>query len=199
MTSQARVFPDRIFHRASDAFSASLHACLRGVRAPVRVLCVGMLGFAITSMAGAEELPAPSNLESAKSDLLQLDRTIASLKQRLTLPARTLLLFGLTPQSQLSVRSIAVRLDGRSLPVREYDAQALNALLQGGMDTLMDANLPVGDHILEVLVTLSDKAPVSQRIEFTKTLAKDIVAIKFKEHPGLDEQPLAVVEWSQHD
>ncbi len=199
MTSQAHVFPARIFYRISDAFFASHGDGLRAVRSPARVLCAGVLGFALTSGAWAEELPAPSNLESAKSDLLQLDRTISSLKQRLTLPARTVLLFGLTPHSQLSVRSIAVKLDGRALPVREYDAQALNALLQGGMDTLMDANLPVGDHVLEVLVTQNDKAPVSQRIEFTKSLAKDIVAIKFKERPGLDEQPLAVVEWSQHD
>jgi hypothetical protein len=160
-----------------------------------------LLCTALGNAAHAEDatLPAPSNLEDAKSDVLQLDRSLAHLKQRLLLPNRSLVLFGLTPKSQLTVQSVQVSLDGAPLPVRQYDKDALNALLAGGMDTVMDTNLKTGNHTFDVTVTQANKSPISQRIQFTKTVKKDILGIQLVEHPGPGELPLRLVEWSQHD
>ncbi len=159
-----------------------------------------LLCIALGNVAHAEDsLPSPSNLEDAKSDVLQLDRTLARLKQRLLLPNRSLMLFGITPKSQLTVSSLQVSLDGRALPTRSYDQNALNALLMGGMDTLFDANLKVGVHTLDITVTQTNKPPVSQRIQFTKTVPRDILGIQLVERPGPGELPLRLVEWSQHD
>lgn len=159
-----------------------------------------LLCIALGNAAHAEDsLPSPSNLENAKSDVLQLDRSLAHLKQRLLLPNRSLVLFGITPKSQLTVNSLQLTLDGRPLPVRQYDQNALSALLMGGMDTLMDANLKPGIHTLDITVGQVNKAPISQRIQFTKTVPKDILGIQLVERPGPGEQPLRLVEWAQHD
>ncbi|MBC7752294.1 MAG: hypothetical protein H7Z73_11390 [Candidatus Saccharibacteria bacterium] len=146
-----------------------------------------------------DALPAPSNLEDAKSDVLQLDRDLAHLKQRLLLPQRTQLLFGLTPKSKLTVNTIQISLDGRVLPDRQYDQVALDALLKGGSDTVMDANLSVGIHVLDVTVLQNNHEKITQRIEFKKTVPKDILGIQLIERPGVGELPLKLVEWSQHD
>jgi hypothetical protein len=146
-----------------------------------------------------DALPAPSNLEDAKSDVLQLDRDLAHLKQRLLLPERTVLLFSLTPKSKLTVSGVQFSLDGRPLPDRQYDEGALNALLKGGADTIMDANLKVGAHVLDVTVLQNNHQKITQRIEFTKTVRKDILGVQLIEHPGVGEPPLRLVEWSQHD
>ncbi|GAC1377487.1 MAG: hypothetical protein NVS3B3_18890 [Aquirhabdus sp.] len=146
-----------------------------------------------------DALPAPSNLEDAKSDVLQLDRDLAHLKQRLLLPQRTVLLFGMTPKSKLTVNQVQIVLDGRPLATREYDQVALDALQKGGADTMMDANLKVGAHVLDVTVLQNNRSRISQRIEFTKTVPKDILGIQLIEHPGVGELPLKLVEWSQHD
>lgn len=146
-----------------------------------------------------EALPAPSNLEDAKSDVLQLDRDLAHLKQRLLLPQRTVLLFGITPKSKLTVNSVQISLDGHPLPVREYDQQALDALLKGGADTVMDANLKQGAHVLEITVSQKNREKITQRIEFTKVVPKNILGIQLVERPGVGELPLKLVEWSQHD
>lgn len=146
-----------------------------------------------------DTLPAPSNLEDTKSDVLQLDRDLAHLKQRLLLPQRTVLLFGLTPKSKLTVKSVQISLDGLPLPDRLYDQGALDALLKGGADTIMDANLKVGVHVLDVTVLQSNGNKITQQIEFTKTVSKNILGIQLIEHPGVGELPLKLVEWSQHD
>lgn len=142
---------------------------------------------------------APSNLEDSKSDVLQLDRDLAHLKQRLLLPQRTVLLFGITPKSKLTVNTVQISLDGRPLPVREYDQVALDALQKGGSDTVMDANLKVGAHVLDITVSQNNRDKITQRIEFTKTVSKDILGIQLVERPGVGELPLRLVEWSQHD
>ncbi|MDE2420706.1 MAG: hypothetical protein KGO49_05935 [Gammaproteobacteria bacterium] len=164
------------------------------------LIVIAMLMHVLCGAAYADDsVPAPSNLEDARSDVLQLDRDLAHLKQRIFQPQRTVLLFGMTPLGKLTVNSVQVSLDGRPLPTRQYDQGALNALLKGGMDTLMDANLKAGPHVLDVTVSQNDRATITQQIKFTKTVAKDILGIQLIEHPGLGEQPLKLVEWSQHD
>lgn len=164
------------------------------------LIVIAVLLHALCGSAYADDsIPAPSNLEDARSDVLQLDRDLAHLKQRIFQPERTVLLFGMTPLGKLTVNTVQVSLDGRALPVRKYDQGALNALLKGGMDTLMDDNLKIGPHVLDVTVSQNDHATITQQIKFTKTVAKDILGIQLIEYPGLGEQPLKLVEWSQHD
>lgn len=189
-------------HRSSQgnfkvARSSLVHSGLHwhGALIVIAVLLHVLCGSAYAD----DSIPAPSNLEDARSDVLQLDRDLAHLKQRIFQPERTVLLFGITPLGKLAVNKLQVSLDGRPLPTREYDQDALNALLKGGMDTLMDANLKVGSHVLDVTVSQNNRETITQQIKFTKTATKDILGIQLIEHPGLGEQPLKLVEWSQHD
>ena len=193
---------DRLSHRFNPVMRLSqvVSGLQRQGATAFAFVLPALLCIALGNAAHAEDaLPSPSNLEDAKSDVLQLDRSLAHLKQRLLLPNRSLVLFGITPKSQLTVQTLQVSLDGRPLPTRQYDQNALNALLMGGMDTLMDANLKSGVHTLDITVTQANKALISQRIQFTKTVSKDILGIQLVERPGPGELPLRLVEWSQHD
>ena len=162
------------------------------------VVAIILMGLCKPAFA-EESIQAPSNLEDAKSNLLQLDRDLARLKQNILQPNRTLLLFGLTPLSKLTVNTLQVSINGRPLPVRKYDQSQLGTLLKGGMDTVMDANLPVGEHVFDITVLQNSRQQITQQIKFNKAVAKNIVGIKLIEQPGPGELPLKLVEWSQHD
>ncbi len=162
------------------------------------VVAIILMGLCKPAFA-EESIQAPSNLEDAKSNLLQLDRDLARLKQNILQPNRTLLLFGLTPLSKLTVNTLQVSINGRPLPVRKYDQSQLGTLLKGGMDTVMDANLPVGAHVFDITVLQNSRQQITQQIKFNKAVAKNIVGIKLIEQPGPGELPLKLVEWSQHD
>ncbi len=157
-----------------------------------------LIGFSHTAYA-EEPVQGPSDIENAKLNLLQLDRDLERLKQNILMPNRTVLLFGLTPLSQLTVNTLQVTINGRPLPVRKYDQSQLATLLKGGMDTVMDTNLPVGDHIFDITVLQNNRNQITQQIKFKKTVAKNIVGIKLIEQPGPGELPLKLVEWSQND
>ncbi len=191
-----------IQHRLTHDFLrvARLRLVSSGLHWHGALIVTAVIMYSLCNPVFADDAPpAPSNLEDAKSDVLQLDRDLAHLKQRLLLPQRTQLIFGLTPKSKLTVNSVQVSLDGRPLPDRQYDQVALDALLKGGADTVMDANLKVGAHVLDVTVLQTNREKITQRIEFTKTVPKDILGIQLIEHPGVGELPLKLVEWSQHD
>jgi hypothetical protein len=189
-------------HRLSQDFFkvARPSLVLSGLHWHGALIVIAVLLQALCHPAYADEsIPAPSNLEDARSDVLQLDRDLAHLKQRIFQPERSVLLFGMTPLGKLTVNSLQVDLDGHPLPTRKYDQAALNALLKGGMDTVMDANLSVGAHVLDITVSQNNNVNITQHIKFTKTVAKDILGIQLIERPGLGELPLKLVEWSQHD
>jgi len=191
-----------IQHRSSHGFLRVARSRLvsSGLHWHGAVIATAVILYSLCNPVFADDaLPAPSNLQDAKSDVLQLDRDLAHLKQRLLLPQRTVLLFGLTPKSKLTVNSVQISLDGSPLPVRRYDQLALDALLKGGYDTMMDANLKVGAHVLEITVLQNNREKITQRIEFTKTVAKNILGVQLIERPGVGEMPLKLVEWSQHD
>ncbi|HEY4714085.1 MAG TPA: hypothetical protein VIH30_07610 [Aquirhabdus sp.] len=191
-----------IQHRSSHSFLRVARSRLvsSGLHWHGAVIATAVILYSLCNPVFADDaLPAPSNLQDAKSDVLQLDRDLAHLKQRLLLPQRTVLLFGLTPKSKLTVNSVQISLDGSPLPVRRYDQLALDALLKGGYDTMMDANLKVGAHVLEITVLQNNREKITQRIEFTKTVAKNILGVQLIERPGVGEMPLKLVEWSQHD
>lgn len=191
-----------IQHRSSHGFLRVARSRLvsSGLHWHGAVIATAVILYSLCNPVFADDaLPAPSNLQDAKSDVLQLDRDLAHLKQRLLLPQRTVLLFGLTPKSKLTVNSVQISLDGSPLPVRQYDQLALDALLKGGYDTMMDANLKVGAHVLEITVLQNNREKITQRIEFTKTVAKNILGVQLIERPGVGEMPLKLVEWSQHD
>jgi hypothetical protein len=189
-------------HRLSQDFFkvARPSLVLSGLHWHGALIVIAVLLQALCHPAYADEsIPAPSNLEDARSDVLQLDRDLAHLNQRIFQPERSVLLFGMTPLGKLTVNSLQVDLDGHPLPTRKYDQAALNALLKGGMDTVMDANLSVGAHVLDITVSQNNNVNITQHIKFTKTVAKDILGIQLIERPGLGELPLKLVEWSQHD
>jgi hypothetical protein len=147
-----------------------------------------------------DSLPPPSNLEDAKSDILQLDRDLALLDNRLLLTSRTLLLFGLSAKSQLSIDSLALTLDNQPLKTVTFDPPQVDSLRKGGMATILDFNLPQGAHVLEVdVVDGRTGKHLQQRFSFKKSNARNIMALEWSERPAPNSPPIKLIEWSQND
>ena len=147
-----------------------------------------------------DSLPPPSNLEDAKSDILQLDRDLSLLEQRVLLTERTTLLFGLSAKSQLTVQSLAVQIDGKPVKTMLFDQRQVDSLRKGGMATLLDFNLAKGEHVLTVDLTDGRTAQhLQQTFRFNKTNARNIMALEWSERPAPNTPPIKLIEWNQND
>lgn len=161
-----------------------------------------MISTALTLVAAHADdtLPAPSNLEDAKSDILQLDRDLALLEQRTFLKQRTTLLFGLSPKSKQSVSQLRLSLDGKPLLTHNFDPQQMTSLKKGGMAPLWDQNLPVGTHSLDVeLVETTSNRTIKQRFDFKKTSERSLMAIQLVERPAPNAPPIKLIEWKRYE
>lgn len=147
-----------------------------------------------------DTLPAPSNLEDAKSDILQLDRDLALLEQRTFLKQRTAFLFGLSPKSKQSVNALRLTLDGRPLLSVNFDQQQMDSLKKGAMAPLWDQNLEVGSHRLEVeLVETTTNRTLTQHFDFKKTTERSLMAIQLVERPAPNASPIKLIEWKRYE
>lgn len=149
---------------------------------------------------GDDDLPPPSNLEDAKSDILQLDRDLSQLENRLILTTRTTLLFGLSAKSQQNLSNITVNIDNKPMVSLNLTAQQVDSLHKGGMATLKDFNLPMGAHVLDVsLQDATSGKRVEQRFTFNKAIARNIMALEWVERPAPNQPPIKLIEWNRHD
>ncbi len=149
---------------------------------------------------GDDALPPPSDLEGAKSDILQLDRDLAQLENRLVLTERTTLLFGLSAKSKQKLSSISVKIDNKPTLTASFTADQVDSLHKGGMATLKDFNLPIGAHVLDVsLQDATSGKRVEQRFNFNKATARNIMALEWVERPAPNQPPIKLIEWNRHD
>ncbi|MEY4517254.1 MAG: hypothetical protein RL180_1600 [Pseudomonadota bacterium] len=146
-----------------------------------------------------DSLPPPSNLEDAKSDILQLDRDLALLDSRLLLTNRTTLLFGLSAKSQLSIRSLTLTLDNQPFNTQTFDDAQVDSLRKGGMATIRDFNLPTGQHVLNVMIEDVAGKRLEQRFNFKKTNPRNIMALEWSERPAPNTPPIKLIEWIRND
>jgi hypothetical protein len=147
-----------------------------------------------------DALPAPSNLEDAKSDILQLDRDLALLEQRTFLKQRTTLLFGLSPKSKQSVSVLRLTLDGQPLLTMNFAQQHMSSLKKGGMAPLWDQNLAVGMHSLEVeIVETTTNRTIKQRFDFKKGSERNLMALQLVERPAPNTSPIKLIEWKYYE
>ena len=136
-------------------------------------------------------VPAPvdEQVQSLKSDVLDLNRDLFVLEQELLYPANTqvAVFVAMDAGTFFALDSVQLKLDGKEVANYLYTPREVNALVQGGVQRLYVGNLKVGKH--ELVAFLTGKGPHARDYTRGATLQfqKDIGA-KYLELTITDDQ-----------
>lgn len=153
--------------------------------------------------AWAEQaLPDAANLETAKSDVLQLDRELSRMEQKLLFPNRSLVLFGMAPTLEAKTLTLKLSVDGRLVSERRLEQAQLDSLRQGGKLELWADNLRRGNHqfMIEVLPeATASNANLQERITLNKRQNRQVLGIQWVEPNRINPSQFRWVEWPDYD
>ena len=136
-------------------------------------------------------VPAPvdEQVQSLKSDVLDLNRDLFVLEQELLYPANTqvAVFVAMDAGTFFALDSVQLKIDGKEVANYLYTPREVNALVQGGVQRLYVGNLKVGKH--ELVAFLTGKGPHARDYTRGATLQfqKDIGA-KYLELTITDDQ-----------
>jgi len=157
---------------------------------------------AATTSAAPVAAPAPTaspppaappavdeQVQSLKSDVLDLNRDLFVLEQELLYPANTqvAVFVSMDAGTFFALDSVQLKIDGREVANYLYTPREVHALVQGGVQRLFVGNLKVGKH--ELVAFLTGKGPHARDYTRGATLQfqKDIGA-KYLELTITDDQ-----------
>ena len=135
----------------------------------------GAVGLALGASAWAGE-PSQSEMRSLddqvqqiKTDVLEISAELALLEEQLLFPATTqmALFVALQPDDEFRLDALHLKLNGEPATHYIYSFDELDALRRGGVHRLYDANLPRGEHQLEVEVV--GKTPAGKAVAHAHT------------------------------
>jgi hypothetical protein len=169
---------------------------------PVPAPAVASPAAAPAAVPPAVVPPAPANasppaatplvdeqVQSLKSDVLDLNRDLFVLEQELLYPANTqvAVFVAMDAGTFFALDSVQLKIDGKEVANYLYTPREVNALVQGGVQRLFVGNLKVGKH--ELVAFLTGKGPHARDYTRGATLQfrKDIGA-KYLELTITDDQ-----------
>jgi len=130
-----------------------------------------------------------AQVQSLKSDVLDLNRDLFVLEQELLYPANTqvAVFVSIDAGTFFALDSVQLKIDGKEVANYLYTPREVNALVQGGVQRLFVGNLKVGKH--ELTAFLTGKGPHDRDYTRGATLEfqKDIGA-KYLELTITDDQ-----------
>ena len=144
---------------------------------------------AMASAPPAVPAPVDEQVQSLKSDVLDLNRDLFVLEQELLYPANTqvAVFVAMDAGTFFALDSVQLKIDGKEVANYLYTPREVNALVQGGVQRLYVGNLKVGKH--ELVAFLTGKGPHARDYTRGATLQfqKDIGA-KYLELTITDDQ-----------
>jgi hypothetical protein len=144
---------------------------------------------AAASTPAAATAPVDQQVQSLKSDVLDLNRDLFVLEQELLYPANTqvAVFVSMDAGTFFALDSVQLKIDGKEVADYLYTPREVNALVQGGVQRLYVGNLKVGKH--ELVAFLTGKGPHARDYTRGATLQfqKDIGA-KYLELTITDDQ-----------
>ena len=133
--------------------------------------------------------PVDEQVQSLKSDVLDLNRDLFVLEQELLYPANTqvAVFVSIDAGTFFALDSVQLKIDGKEVSDYIYTPREVHALTQGGVQRLYVGNLKVGKH--ELVAFLTGKGP--HNLDYTRgatlNFQKDIGA-KYLELTITDDQ-----------
>lgn len=183
----------------------SLPACQDGLAWQPRIrqgIAVALIACVFQApYAWAESaLPAAANLETAKSDVLQLNRELSRMEQRLLMPNRSLVLFGMSPTLGNQQLTVQLSVNGQRVSIQRLGQTQLDSLRQGGRLALWADNLPRGNHQVRIEL-LADGATIvaQEQITLSKRQNRNVLGIQWVEPNRVNPSVFRWVEWPDYD
>src|SRR5487761_283718 len=142
-----------------------------------------------TGSGGGVDSPVDSQVQSLKSDVLDLNRDLFVLEQELLYPANTqvAVFVSMDAGTFFALDSVQLKIDGKEVADYLYTPREVHALVQGGVQRLYVGNLKVGKH--ELVAFFTGKGP--HHLDYTRgatlNFQKDIGA-KYLELTITDDQ-----------
>ena len=139
----------------------------------------------VTQAGGAVE----SQVQSLKSDVLDLNRDLFVLEQELLYPANTqvAVFVSIDAGTFFALDSVQLKIDGKEVADYLYTPREVHALVQGGVQRLYVGNLKVGKH--ELVAFLTGKGP--HHLDYTRGATLDFrkdIGAKYLELTITDDQ-----------
>ena len=133
--------------------------------------------------------PVDSQVQSLKSDVLDLNRDLFVLEQELLYPANTqvAVFVSIDAGTFFALDSVQLKIDGKEVADYLYTPREVHALVQGGVQRLYVGNLKVGKH--ELVAFLTGKGP--HNLDYTRGATLDFqktIGAKYLELTISDEQ-----------
>jgi hypothetical protein len=148
---------------------------------------------AATSQPGGAAAPAggavDSQVQSLKSDVLDLNRDLFVLEQELLYPANTqvAVFVSMDAGTFFALDSVQLKIDGKEVADYLYTPREVHALVQGGVQRLYVGNLKIGKH--ELVAFLTGKGP--HNLDYTRGATLDFnkdIGAKYLELTITDDQ-----------
>jgi hypothetical protein len=140
------------------------------------------------SAVGADS-PVDGQVQSLKSDVLDLNRDLFVLEQELLYPANTqvAVFVSIDAGTFFALDSVQLKIDGKEVADYLYTPREVHALVQGGVQRLYVGNLKVGKH--ELVAFLTGKGP--HDLDYTRGATLDFqkdIGAKYLELTITDDQ-----------
>ena len=160
----------------------------------VKVALLAALAALAAAPAAFAQTPAPGaavdeQVQSLKSDVLDLNRDLFVLEQELLYPANTqvAVFVSMDAGTFFGLDSVQLKIDGKEVANYLYTPREVHSLVQGGVQRLYVGNLKVGKHQLVAFFTGKGPHDLDYTRGATLNFQKDIGA-KYLELTITDDQ-----------
>jgi hypothetical protein len=138
---------------------------------------------------GAPAAAVDEQVQSLKSDVLDLNRDLFVLEQELLYPANTqvAVFVSMNAGTFFALDSVQLKIDGKEVADYLYTPREVHALVQGGVQRLYVGNLKVGKH--ELVAFFTGKGP--HNLDYTRGATLDFskgIGAKYLELTITDDQ-----------
>ena len=153
---------------------------------------------AVQSAAGGG---VDGQVQSLKSDVLDLNRDLFVLEQELLYPANTqvAVFVALDAGTFFALDSVQLKIDGKEVANYLYTPREVNALVQGGVQRLFVGNLKVGKH--ELVAFLTGKGPHDRdytrgaTLEFQKDIGAKYLELTISDDQSKLQPQFRIKDW----
>jgi invasion protein IalB len=140
-------------------------------------------------VASPADSSVDSQVQSLKSDVLDLNRDLFVLEQELLYPANTqvAVFVSMDAGTFFALDSVQLKIDGKEVADYLYTPREVHALVQGGVQRLYVGNLKVGKH--QLVAFLTGKGP--HNLDYTRGATLDFqkdIGAKYLELTITDDQ-----------
>lgn len=163
------------------------------------ILCICILllpGYAFAETAGLD-----AEIETLKTEVVELNRELFNLEEQLLYPATTsfAVFVSMEAVDDFQISSVKLNLDEQDVTSYLYSQEQVEALRRGGIQKIYTGNLKPGLHKLQADIIGKDRddrvVKRSVIAEFGKARSNKYLEVKITKNDSQNKPDFAIVEW----